>query len=110
MSCYDVYGCKQHIPFISNRFCCAVILLDLILSHIPRNTIDFTRNGRLPQKEKKHIVCCFYFGFLSYKSFEYIQNYEISCYFWQKSFVLIDLTQQATISCNRPIYWTALMR
>ena len=25
-------------------------------------------------------------------------------------FVLIDLTQQATISCNRPKYWTALMR
>ena len=24
--------------------------------------------------------------------------------------VLIDLTQQATISCNRPKYWTALMR
>ena len=26
------------------------------------------------------------------------------------AFVLIDLTQQATISCNRPKYWTALMR
>ena len=25
-------------------------------------------------------------------------------------YVLIDLTQQATISCNRPKYWTALMR
>ena len=25
-------------------------------------------------------------------------------------FVLIDLTQQATISCNCPRYWTALMR
>ena len=28
----------------------------------------------------------------------------------KKYFVLIDLTQQATISCNRPKYWTALMR
>lgn len=27
-----------------------------------------------------------------------------------KKNVLIDLTQQATISCNRPRYWTALMR
>ena len=26
------------------------------------------------------------------------------------NYVLIDLTQQATISCNRPKYWTALMR
>lgn len=28
----------------------------------------------------------------------------------EKKYVLIDLTQQATISCNRPKYWTALMR
>lgn len=34
----------------------------------------------------------------------FIQNSHI------KVFVLIDLTQQATISCNRPRYWTALMR
>ena len=27
-----------------------------------------------------------------------------------KTYVLIDLTQQATISCNCPRYWTALMR
>lgn len=51
MSCYDVYGCKQHIPFIINRFGlrCDVARLDSI-THPEKYNRNYQKMEDLPEK------------------------------------------------------------